>query len=104
MYRIKCRHETEDVPVSVILDDYYPLTEEEVKRLLIKASIFRSNAGRFSDIQCRLVQGIPGLVCPNEITGKVSKKMFLIDTAFQTVNPDNIDDLTDYIMNIYKSK
>ena len=103
MYRIKCRHETEGVPISKVLNDHYPLTEEEVKGLLVKAAIFRSNVGRFSDIQCRLVQGIPGLVCPHEITGKVAEKTHLIDTAFQTVNDDNIDELTDYITNIYKS-
>lgn len=104
MYEIKCRHETEGVPVSEVLNDHYPLTEGDVKRLLVKAAIVRSDVGRFSDIQCRLVQGIPGLVCPNKLTGRVSRKMFLLETAFQTVSPDNIDDLTSYIMNIYKSE
>lgn len=104
MYRIKCKHETEDIPVSVVLDDYYPLTHEEVKGLLVKAAIFRNDVVRFSDIQCRLVQGIPGLVCPHEITGRVAEKMHLIDTAFQTLNDDNIDELTEYIMTIYEEK
>ena len=104
MYRVKCKHETEDVPVSVVLDDYYPLTQKEVEGLLVKAAIFRSDVSRFSDIQCRLVQGIPGLVCPHEITGKVAKKMHLIDSAFQRVNSDNTDELTDYIMSIYNTE
>lgn len=102
MYAIEDKHETEDIPMSVILNDYHPLTEEEVKGLLIKAAIFRNDLGRFCDIQSRLIQGIPGMLSPRKVIGAVAKKEFLINSAFQTVNDDNIDELTDYITKIYE--
>ena len=91
---IPCKHETDNIPVTTRLDDYHPLTKDEIRQLLILASTSRYNP-TFSQIQCRLVQGIPGIKCPHELHSVANRKMNMIDIDFQTVCTNNIDKLTD---------
>lgn len=100
-YGIPCEHETKNLPTSVIVSDYHPLDRESLLQLLRRASTVRGDPYRFSDIQCRVVQGLPGLTCPNQIHGSTAKKIFIIDDIFQKILHDNINEITDKIMKMY---
>ncbi len=78
-YQIPCTHTSENDTVS----DYHPLTRDELRELLAVALSDRSTA---SDVQCRIVQGIPGIVCPHEIDGEVAKRMNKVEEIFVYVH------------------
>jgi hypothetical protein len=46
-------------------NDYYPLTRDEVRGLLELARQRSVNCKAVAEVQCRLEQGIPGMVCPH---------------------------------------
>lgn len=100
-YEIPCEHETKNLPTSIIVSDYHPLDRESLLQLLRRASTVRSDPYRFSDIQCRVVQGLPGLTCPNQIHGSTAKKIVIIDTIFQKIKHDNLNEIADMIMKVY---
>ena len=77
------------------LDDYHPLTLDEITELLNAAVCFvnmddiRFSVVRFSEIQCRLVQGIRGNTCPSRIDSPFREIRYEIDSNFQNVTMDN---------------
>ncbi len=100
---IPCRHANGEErdwlkPVS----DYYPLSVDEVRALLEEAKGLTS-AADLSDIQCRLVQGVVGAVCPHETTGEVASRSLMIDWLFvmryQEGGTDELVNLMVQIMN-----
>ena len=103
---IKCKHETENIHISETLDDHHPLTANEIKKLLERALVVRGNAVCFSEIQCRLIQGVPGITCPHPVHGVVAQKVNHIEKEFQNIDHENIDrmvKLFDLVMNGYEA-
>ena len=75
---VPCGHETDGIPVDVVLDDYYPLTSLQIS-LLLDESLYSSNP---SKQQVRLNQCIKGILCPRETNGDVAEKVASIDILF----------------------
>ena len=75
---IPCKHETHNYHSSVRLDDYYPLTKEQIFELLDE-SLTSDNP---SSQQVRLIQAIPGIKCPREIDNNVAKKETMLCKYF----------------------
>ena|SRR5260221_54270 len=83
-YDIPCVHES-GVPVSETCSDYHSLTKPEIADLLYTAKVAiheHDDAQIASSIQCRLIQGIVGVVCPHEIEGAVVQKMVKLNKLF----------------------
>lgn len=79
-HAIPCPHETENLPASAVVPDYHPLTIEEIVSLLRQAE---SEVDYHSaDIQVRLNQGIPGLVCPRDIYGPTNQAQNEVNNVF----------------------
>ena len=102
-YSIDCEHETNVTPVSVEVNNHFPLEREELKKLLEIAAV-EKDVRFFSDIQVRVVQGIPGLTCPLRWDMVTLRKDHLISEAFLSVTPDNVDEVADTIMELYVSE
>lgn len=63
-YHIECPH-FRGVPIEETVPDYYPLTYDELVTLLETAQAADANHfGVVCSIQMRLVQALPGMVCP----------------------------------------
>ena len=101
-YSIDCEHDTGEVPVSVEVNNHFPLEREELKKLL-KIAAVEKDVGIISDIQVRVVQGIPGLTCPLRWDMVTMRKEHLVSEAFLSVTPDNVDEVADMIMELYVS-
>ena len=102
-YSIDCEHDTGAVPDSVEVNNHFPLEWEELKKLL-KIAAVEKDVGVYSDIQQRVVQGMPGLVSPQKCNMATIRKAHLISEAFLSVTPDNIDEVADIIMELYVSE
>lgn len=97
-YTIPCGHEANGVSRSVSVDDFHPLSRDEVRSLLLDAHAFAKaeHVREFSDIQSRLVQAVPGAKCPHEIEGEVALRQAQIDSLFvHTADLDVTDALID---------
>lgn len=79
---IPCKHETEGIPFSTVLCDYYPLSYSELVELLAIAQ--KGDWKVATGVQCRLGQAIPGAECPHAIEGAVSVKSVRLDHIFVT--------------------
>ncbi len=74
-YNIQCQHEAQNLSTDQTCPDYHPLTRDQVKELvtlLFQRDRIQLDPGQplyqaLSQIQVRLGQGIPGLVCPYEL-------------------------------------
>ena len=97
-YSIDCEHDTGEVPDSVEVNNHFPLEREELKRLLEIAAV-EEGVGIISDIQQRVIQGMPGLTCPERGDMITIRKIHLISEVFLSVTPDNVDEVADIIMN-----
>jgi hypothetical protein len=89
---------TGKIPTSETISDYYPLTKEEISKLLTTAANNKGNVKLVSEVQVRLDQGIVGITCPRQITGKVAEKLKELDNIFieeyeKKVSPDTVDKL-----------
>lgn len=77
---IPCGHEPgQGSGELTVLRDYYPLSRDEIKKLLDMAA---SDPESASEIQVRLVQGIKGMTCPRPVTGPVAQKMGKLERIF----------------------
>src|SRR4051812_31111443 len=71
--KVPCLHEVNpSLPPDYTVADHHPLTREEVIDLLRMAK--DSPNPLASEIQCRLVQAVPGQVCPHQIDGPVARR------------------------------
>ena len=102
-YSIDCEHETNGTSVSVEVNNHFILEREELIKLL-KIAAAEKDVSIFSDIQVRVVQGIPGLTCPLRLDMVTLRKVHLISEAFLSVTPDNVDEVTDTIVELYVSE
>lgn len=102
-YSIDCEHDTGEVPDSVEVNNHFPLEREELKRLLEIAAV-EEDVGIISDIQVRVVQGIPGLTSSAKWDMVKIRKEHLVSEAFLSATPDNIDEVADIIMELYVSE
>ena len=89
-YKIDCAHSTHGVPVDTVLPDYHPLKPGELLNLLTVAAENKHDAYVFCDVQCRVVQAIPGVECPHRVTGPVFDIMVEIEYEFQSLQTGNI--------------
>ncbi len=99
-YRITCQHEFAGVPHRLRVNDYWPLSREEVRQHLIAAHMFseQNNVQKFSDIQCRFSQAVPGAKCPHEIEGPTARKQAQMDALF--VHTADFE-VTDELVNLF---
>ncbi len=72
-------HEVVGVDTSQPVPDYHPLSWKELTSLVTLAF---NDATKANDVQCRLVQAIPGHVCPHLTDGPIAKKKAELDSAF----------------------
>ncbi|MCK5015020.1 MAG: hypothetical protein KAS66_14505 [Candidatus Omnitrophica bacterium] len=93
-YSIDCGYESDKV------NDHFPLEREELIKLL-KIAATEKDVGIVSDIQGRVIQGIPGLTCPQKISSHTMKKSHSVSLLFLDVKPDNINSIADSIIEIY---
>lgn len=92
----ECGHITKKIPTSQIINDYHPLTKDQINELLRYGILCKNNNFKlFSILQCKLIQGIKGMVCPHPIVGIIAEKSYIIDYNFQLISHENIDKLTD---------
>lgn len=111
-YHFSCSHKTEGISIHVQVNDYYPLTRQEVASLLQRAYEIRQSKEDNQDrdiasIQMRLGQGIPGLMCPREIYGEVFRKQNKLVSMCESWLKDSIpvnDALIDAICAFYEEK
>lgn len=97
-FQIPCAHLTDNIPTSQKVPDYHPLSMDELKELITIAFNDKSKA---NDIQCRLVQAIPGHMCPHLIEGPVAKKQNkLEETYVDALGNGGGDDLVNTIAKI----
>lgn len=62
---------------------YHPLTLARVRGLVRQACRYHIvDPVSFSSIQCRLLQGIPGMLCPRQIEGPIAEKIRDMEEAF----------------------
>ena len=97
-YCVPCFHERDGVLHTMRVEDYWPLTRDQVKKLLIAAHEFAAqpDVRRFSDIQCRFAQAIPGAKCPSELDNWTAKRSEQMDELFvHTATFDVTDALLD---------
>lgn len=71
-YAIPCLHQSIGVASTTRVSDHHPLTTDEIRELLTIART--ADYTVHPDIQKRLVQGIPGITCPQATSGPVHKK------------------------------
>jgi hypothetical protein len=70
------------------MKDYHPLTEDEVKALLGMVNAepdkrtIHQNTQITAQVQVRLAQAIPGMLCPRPVDGPVAKKLNRLDHVF----------------------
>ena len=95
-YSIDCEHDTNNVPVSVEVNNHFPLKREELIKLLSLAATSK-DVGIISDIQQRVIQGMPGLTCPERGDIITIRKIHLMSEVFLSVTPDNVDEVADII-------
>lgn len=81
MKEIPCPHRRAGFDLRVTLPDYHPLTKGEIGALLDEA---REKKKTFDliRISVRLVQGIPGMICPRPEEGPLGEKMVRLYDCF----------------------
>lgn len=96
---IKCKHITENVPTSITLADYYPLSKEEVGQLLTMAA---QSPRLINEIQIRLCQAVPGATCPYLIEGRNAERTAKLERLYvDGLNDlDTLPNLTDEIFQL----
>lgn len=101
MESIPCPHDSGSVPYYKTAPDHHPLTKEEIARLLEEAKDDESQI-LVAKVQIRLHQGIPGQVCPREISGPIADKECEINKLFvgnyrKGADPKLVDQLYEII-------
>lgn len=97
-YKIPCKHETGEVrDTEIQVNDHHPLLS-----IALQCTDFQVVAS----IQCRLGQGIPGMVCPQDTEGPVARANALMDEAFVAGRraQEPLDSLTDSIFALMGGK
>lgn len=79
--------------------DYHPVNEGELDELLNDAIPIKGNGHRLPRIQNKLLQGIPGITCPETV--KMSQVTFAAQQALQDINPENIDEVKELFLSLY---
>jgi hypothetical protein len=104
-HSIPCAHEADGVDSSIRINDYYPLSLREIIDLLETAQ--RVDMLERASIQSRLVQGVPGNMCPRVDDGAVNNAQQHINeayTAFLQGSGQSVDDLAVQLYELMKVK
>jgi hypothetical protein len=79
-FYIPCPHELNKADIGVYVDNYFPLTRDDVEyivEILPECDLRTTN-----DIQCRLSQAVPGNTCPHELDTPTAKAQAKLDKLF----------------------
>lgn len=104
-HSIPCAHETDGINSLIPLNDYYPLSLREIIDLLETAQ--HVDATERASIQTRLIQGVPGTMCPRDDESAANNVQRHISNAyimFLQGSGQSIDDLAVRFYKLMKTK
>lgn len=82
-FEIPCPHEANgSIPASRTLPNHHPLTGDEIAKLLDFARDHQGDGFALAKVAVRLMQGVPGSVCPNTIDDEVARRRNEVNRVF----------------------